>query len=842
LEEFVKLRFFILLAIITIFGTFSPITAQVDSVLGQFTNSNAESFAGGISGNGRFVVFESRANLATENPRNADNNREIFLFDYAQRRIFQITDTKVLLKDVTKPPTFDNVRVEIANIRPVISNDGRWIAFGSNATIAFPGTSTSPPIVSDTNPGNFDANSFTVRTTTTPPTETNSLTQDGNLEMWLYQIPATAPADLTTGEEIPVTDLSAGSFIRVTNTTPSVLPVAATTTSGAFVADDNHDASISNDGNVTAFVSTRDLAVGGNASPQNNDEIFTYVRSLNQISQVTNTPRGTVAAPIYNVAPSISGSGTRVAFSSNGNNPIAGMTAGSNADGNEEIFFTDLTTTGSPIATTAKQITTTTQTNPGDVVNVWNFGRRMSLDGRYIAFDSFAELEPAGSGANQTSFALYVFDTAATANPFRRIGPRSDADSAASGGDVAHYPGFTDYSIGGTPATLVFSTRLNITASGTIPATAADGLNPDTARPVQIYSYPLNQPAATATFTRLTKFPAPNTFLASTQAIPSDSVRRITFNLGLTEPGTGNPDLLTEVFYLLVPNAAAQSTPTVSFATGASRIPVSPSPVPTPSATPTPSPLPSPSPTPQTPSAVQGVSPGMLTVVNFDPALSPAIVPRTAVGSLSRSFTLPIELSGVTLTVNGVAAGLKSVSSSQIEFVVPPGLIGTAAGMEYLVVINNNGTVIKGTTAAPLKIVVVPARPDVFTDLAVPGPGGRARVFNATNTVLTREPFTVTTIRRKGGRRVPTVLRLYLTGVQGLAASAFSIRIGSTTISGAQITSNAILFEPGVYTVDFTLPSTLNMAGDQPIVVSVTVGGVTYFARLDDTAPRLFIL
>jgi len=47
-----------------------------------------------ISANGRFVVFESNGNLATQNPSNADGNREIFLADYAQRRIFQLTNTK----------------------------------------------------------------------------------------------------------------------------------------------------------------------------------------------------------------------------------------------------------------------------------------------------------------------------------------------------------------------------------------------------------------------------------------------------------------------------------------------------------------------------------------------------------------------------------------------------------------------------------------------------------------------------------------------------------------------------------------------------------------------------
>ena len=827
LEEFVKLRFFILLAIFSIFGTFSSVAAQVDSVLGQFTNSTAESFAGGISGNGRLVVFESRGNLATENPRNADNNREIFLFDYAQRRIFQITDTKPLLTDTTKAFTFDNIKVEIANIRPVISNNGRWIAFGSNATTATPNTPTDA-----TNPGNFDANSFTVRTTN-PTAETNPLTTDGNLEMWLYQIPAAAAANLTTGEELPLTNLSAGTFTRVTNTPTSRLPIAGTTTAGSFVADDNHDASISNDGNFIAFVSTRDLVINGNASPQNNDEIFTYVRSLNQFSQVTNTPRGTASNPIYSVSPSISGNGTRVAFASNASVPITGMTA-TNTDNNEEVFYTDLTAVGAPIVASAKQVTVTSQAVPGDIVNVWNYGRRMSLDGRYIAFDSYAALSNIGSGgANTVSFATYLYDTNPASVGFTQIGPRSDADAGASGGDVARYPGFTDYSLGGTPATLVFSTRLNIKADGTIPTTASDGLNPNEARPVQIYSYPLGQVTPPATFTRLTNFPTPNSFLASTQAIPSDSVKRITFNLGLTETGTGNFDLLTEAFYLLQPEVTGAAEATLKFETGASRLLVSPSPVPTP--TPGTTPTPSPSPTPATPPAVQGVSAGMLAVVSFAPGATP-VVSRAAVGSLSRSFTLPIQLSGVTLTINGAAAGLRSVSAGQIEFVVPPGLAGAAAGTEYSIVINNNGTVIKG------KIVLVPARPDVFTTLSIPGPGGRARVFNATNTVLTREPFTVTTIRRRGERRVPTVLRLYLTGVQNLAAAAFTIRIGSTTISGAQITSNAILVEPGIYSVDFTLPPELNRAGDQPVIVSVSVGGVTYFARLDDTAPRLFIL
>jgi Tol biopolymer transport system component len=586
LEEFVKFHIFLFLAIIVFAANLSTVSAQADSVIGQITSSAQESFAGGISGNGRLVVFESTGNVATENPRNADGNREIFIFDYAQRRIFQITDTRSLLTDTTKAATNDNIKVAIVNLRPVISNDGRWIAFGSNAnsqTIA----------IENLTPGSFDANNAQ---TVNDSAGGNSLLQDANTELWLYQVPAVAPVNLSSGSEIQLTDLSAGTFTRVTDTPASRLPTAGSTTAGPVVADDNREASINDNGDYVAFVSNRNLAPntpgGGNASPNNNDEIFTYARIPNTIAQVTRTTRGTVAAPIYNQSPTISGNGLRVLFLSNAENPVIGMTGGSNTDGNVEIYYTDLNAGGTPVATApsatviGRQITTTTRTNPGDVVNVLDFGRRMSRDGRYIAFDSFADL--AGTGATQTSFALYLFDTTLLSAPFRQIGPRSDADTAASGGDVPRFPGFTDYN-NGVAQTLVFETRLNITAAGAVPATAADGLNPDTTRPVQIYSYPL-APSPTAVFTRLTKFPAPSGFLGQTQPIPSDTLSRMTFNLAFTEVGTGNPDLSTEAFYFLLPTVTSQETATFNFATGASRIPVSASPTPTPATTPSPTP------------------------------------------------------------------------------------------------------------------------------------------------------------------------------------------------------------------------------------------------------------
>ena len=97
----------------------------------------------------------------------------------------------------------------------------------------------------------------------------------------------------------------------------------------------------------------------------------------------------------------------------------------------------------------------------------------------------------------------------------------------------------------------------------------------------------------------------------------------------------------------------------------------------------------------------------MLAILNYESAASPAVVARTAVGSLSRRFTLPIELSGVRLAINGVAAGIQSVSQGEIFFVVPPALLGAPAGTEYPFVVNNNGVEYRGN------LKLVPTRPDM---------------------------------------------------------------------------------------------------------------------------------
>jgi hypothetical protein len=87
-------------------------------------------------------------------------------------------------------------------------------------------------------------------------------------------------------------------------------------------------------------------------------------------------------------------------------------------------------------------------------------------------------------------------------------------------------------------------------------------------------------------------------------------------------------------------------------------------------------------------------------------------------------------------------------------------------------------------------------------------------------------------------------LRLRVTGIANIptGSGVIEVRIGNVRIQGAAILTGSVLVEPGVYTFDFALPAALNMAGDQPIIVTVNVGTTQFTSRLDDTAPRIRIL
>lgn len=810
-------------------------TAQITQTA-QTASNIRTSFVGGLSGDGRFAVIESNGDIATERTaerNNLDNNREIFLFDYAQRRIFQITDTRSALLTPTPTPTPspsatpvatpapgapETIETEVANIRPAISNDGRFIVFQSNVAT----------------PASFDGNVVANRT---------AIAADANQEIFLYQIPATAAADLASGAEAPFTNLAGGTFTRLTDTPASRLPRPGTATTSPVVADDNRFPAIDDVGTVIAFTSTRNIT-GGNTD--GNPEIILYNRETNTFTQLTSTPISATPTgafnPIFNENPSLSGDGATIAFVSNANIFDVGASTGNNADNNAEIYLARLNTPGGTAAR-IRQLTQTTALTANVSVNIFSPGRRLSRDGRFLAFESTANI--GGDNAVQTATALFITDVsnpAAATFTFTQVGPRP-----TSGGDVLRFPTFVTETAGdgSTFNTLVFTSVLNFRSNGGVPDTADPGLNPvavgSGARP-QIFAAPVatlaTTPAASLplnTFVRLTNF---TTVGDAPQAIVSNTRSRIAFSLAASELGGGNADGSAEVYYLLTqarPNADATPTPApgaVSFFTGATSRRIAPA-----TATPTPTPSPAPA-----EADVSGLAAGMLVSARTtDVAIGPAeggeapCQVNSECQSTTRSLPLPIQLRGVTVSIGGAAAGLKFVSANRIDFVVP---VGLALGL-YNVVINNNGTLIRS------QIRIVAAQPDIVS--STNGAGGRASATNVTNPLLamgTPEPFTVTTTYTGADgqpRTDPTRLRFILTGIRNATDAAVTVRIGTIVITGDANIDVTRSTTPGFDQLDVLLPATLAAAGDVPVIIEVNLGSVITASRPTETAPRITI-
>jgi uncharacterized protein (TIGR03437 family) len=306
----------------------------------------------------------------------------------------------------------------------------------------------------------------------------------------------------------------------------------------------------------------------------------------------------------------------------------------------------------------------------------------------------------------------------------------------------------------------------------------------------------------------------------------------MSFSIGGVELGGGNADFSIEVFYLLIPQVTVESAGVLSFFTGASNMPVA-------AATPLPSPTPSPTPTPSpVPGAPAGLAPGELSIVRSTVDLAQSNANSPGGSETKRSPALPVELNGVSLAVNGAAAGLYFVANSprQINFVIP---IGAASGLGKVVVNvlnsgNNSDTILRGL------VQVLPFQPDIFSTTS--DAGGQAIATNVTNPNLrTGEPFNVTSTDQ-GGNTVPTVIELSLTGVRTVAKSEVTITIGTTAITG-----DAIVFVgpntemPGFDIINFTLPASLAGAGNPTIVVSITRSGFNALSRPDTTASHIRI-
>ena len=814
-------------------ATPTPTPSPTPSPTPTPTPISRNSHAAAIDGSGRFVVIESNGDISTERTparNNADGNQEIFLLDYAQRRIFQITNTRnALINPALSPVAFLNIDVEVVNLRPQLSQDGRYLVFISNAYAD--GTSLTPK--------DFNGQPNAA-----------ALKLDGNTEVFLYEVPQPAPADLESGAEVPFANLAGGDIRRITVTPASVPPTPGSANAAPTFARDNDAPAVSDDTNPSATVDAVTVAFSSRARSGNvgtgnadgNSEVFIF-EDLNldaagsTILQATNTADVPVAGQplprlVFNSNPSLSGDGGRLAFISNADLPTS-QTAESAADqGNGEIYVANFSGGTNALAGLRRVTSTAPERRAGAEgisTNILSPGKRLSHNGNLLAFESLAVFNETG-GVTEVplAYGIYVYDIPNAR--FTEVVRRSPVGQSA---DIPlRFPTFT-----GDNSRVVWASILNLRPDRTVAnIDDAAGLNPvitvggGTRRPTQIFSAPVGAAGQVSRLTRLTGNFDP------VQPFPSETIGRMAFTstqeLGGGNSGTG--DNSSEAFYLFFPRpdlaapSPAASPAAVSFSTGASNRPVVAA-----------SPQPSPSP------AVTGLAPGMLGIGRSALVLAPATqeVDRDDAHETQRRPPLPVELNNVSVSINGAAAGLFFIAPNQLNFVVPPGL-GPAT---HPVVIHNNGTLIRTT------LVINPAQPDIFT--TTNGAGGRAAALNVTNPCITPpgEPFNETSTRPTGSattgncsatttETVPTELLFMVTGVRNVLPAQVTVRIGTTDLTGEAIRSVGPSLTPGFDQIIVRLPASLNNAGDVPVVITVNLGAAGIFSsRPADTAPHITI-
>ena len=115
-------------------------------------------------------------------------------------------------------------------------------------------------------------------------TDSAALDADANQEIWIYEVPAVADVNLTSGTDLALIESADRRFTQITNTPASIAPTPGSSTLPPFVADDNRNATISDDGNIIAFVSTRNLVGTGNTD--GTPEIFFFNRSCRRVFAV----------------------------------------------------------------------------------------------------------------------------------------------------------------------------------------------------------------------------------------------------------------------------------------------------------------------------------------------------------------------------------------------------------------------------------------------------------------------------------------------------------------------------------------------------------------------------
>jgi archaellum component FlaF (FlaF/FlaG flagellin family) len=321
-----------------------------------------------ISANGRYVAFDSHDSTLVANDTNYVTDS--FVYDRQTGTTERITIAS------------DGTQANDGNEFPLLSADGRFVAFTSFATNLVPNDTnhTSDVFVHDRQTGTTTRVSVSSSgaqsvggAVTDPANHLCSISADGRYIVFMSRAINLVPDDTNSSPDIFVHDMQTGATTRID------LSSTGTEGNGPGVTQSTK-AGISADGRYVAFSSSHPNLVAGDTNQT--DDIFVRDRQLNTTTRVSVGLNGAQSnGP--SVEPAISADGRYVAFASDANNLVPDDTNNS-----RDVFVYDRLT-----GTTTRDNVTTDGTQAYNTYSPWaQNGISINGDGRYVVFASGANL------------------------------------------------------------------------------------------------------------------------------------------------------------------------------------------------------------------------------------------------------------------------------------------------------------------------------------------------------------------------------------------------------------------------------------------------------------------
>ncbi|MBI4747508.1 MAG: PD40 domain-containing protein [Acidobacteria bacterium] len=366
---------------------------QLVSRAAGITTGNGFSFSPMISGDGRWIAFESVAtNLVLgQTDTNGTFGNDVFLFD-------RVTETMQLVSRVAGTTTTTGNKGTSTH---VISADGQWIAFGSEATNLVTGQT-------DMN-GNLDVFVFDRigQTVQLVSRATGTTTTTGNSYSFNPEISAdgqwiafgSEATNLVTGQIDTNGSNDVFVFDRIGQTVQLVSRAAgtATTTSNGF----SQEPAISADGQWIAFMSEATNLVTGQIDTNGSNDVFAFDR-VGETIQVVSRAAGTslTTSNGYSFNPEISADGQWIAVRSFSTDLVIGQTDTNFCD---DVFVFDRVGGTMQLVSRAAGTTATTGTSFSEEPEI-------SANGRWIAFRSISTNLVTGQTDTNENHDVFLFD------------------------------------------------------------------------------------------------------------------------------------------------------------------------------------------------------------------------------------------------------------------------------------------------------------------------------------------------------------------------------------------------------------------------------------------------